>query len=171
MKDLNTVMMVGRLTKDAEIRYTAGGMAIVSFSIANNSPKKDGDKWVDEASFFNVSYFGKPAEGLKQYLTKGKQVAVSGRLKQERWDKDGQPQSRVVINADDVQLFGGHENGTQGQYQNQPQQNGGYPQQSYPQNNGYRQPQNNGYQQNLPPQVQAVQQTFGGEAFQEDIPF
>ena len=105
--DLNSVFIVGRLTRDMELKYTSGGMAIGKFSLAVNRKKKSGDQWVDEASFFDVTCFGKTAENLSQYMTKGKQVGVGGSLHQDRWEKDGQNMSRVVINADNIQLLGG----------------------------------------------------------------
>lgn len=112
-QDIVSVFAIGRLTKDAELRYTSGGLAIAKFSIACNSRSKKGDQWIDEASFLEVSVFGKSAESLSQFLIKGKQVAVQGRLKQERWESDGQNRSKIVINADSVQLLGGDKN-TQG---------------------------------------------------------
>ena len=105
--DLNCVFIVGRLTRDMEVKYTGGGMAIGKFSLAVNRKKKSGEQWVDEASFFDVTCFGKTAENLSQYMTKGKQVGVDGSLHQDRWEKDGQNHSRVVINADNIQLLGG----------------------------------------------------------------
>ncbi len=112
-QDIVSVFAIGRLTRDAELKYTTGGLAISKFSIACNSRAKKGDQWIDEASFFEVSVFGKSAETLNQYLTKGKEIAVQGRMKQERWEKDGQNHSKIVINADSVQLLGGDKN-TQG---------------------------------------------------------
>ena len=105
--DMNTVTIIGRLTRDMELKYTSGGMAIGKFSLAVNRKKKSGEQWVDEASFFDVTCFGKTAENLAQYMTKGKQVCVDGSLHQDRWEKDGQNMSRVVINADNIQLLGG----------------------------------------------------------------
>lgn len=109
MSDINKVLLIGRLVRDAEISYTQGGSAVVKFSIASNHSMKKGDQWVDEASFFDVVYFGKPAEGLKQYLTKGKQVGIEAHLKQDRWnDKEtGKQRSKISIVADSVQLLGG----------------------------------------------------------------
>jgi single-strand DNA-binding protein len=105
--DLNCVFIVGRLTRDMEVRYASGGMAIGKFSLAVNRKKKSGEQWIDEASFFDVTCFGKTAENLSQYMTKGKQVGVGGSLHQDRWEKDGHSHSRVVINADNIQLLGG----------------------------------------------------------------
>jgi len=105
--DLNCVLIVGRLTRDMEITYTSGGMAIGKFSLAVNRKKKSGEQWVDEASFFDCACFGKTAENIKQYMTKGKQVVIDGSLHQDRWEKEGKTNSRVCINVDNVQLLGG----------------------------------------------------------------
>lgn len=107
MADVNHVTIIGRLTRDAELKYTAGGQAVCKFSIAVNRRKKSGDQWVDEASFFDVTAWGKTGEALNQYLTKGKQIAVEGELRQDRWEQDGQNRSKVEIMANNVQLLGG----------------------------------------------------------------
>lgn len=103
--DINRVIEIGRLTRDAEVTYTPGGMAIAKFCIAVNRRVKNGDGWADEANYFDVQLFGKSAENLKPYLLKGKQVGIDGYLKQDRWEKDGQKFSKVSINANDVQLL------------------------------------------------------------------
>ena len=107
MADVNRVILIGRCTRDAELKYTSGGMAVCKFAIAVNRRKKNGDQWVDEASFFDVVAWGKIGEALNQYLVKGKQVAVEGELHQNRWEQDGQTRSKVEINADNIQLLGG----------------------------------------------------------------
>ena len=86
--DLNHVTLIGRLTRDAELKYTSAGFAISNFSIAVNRRRKNGDQWMEEASFFEINLYGKSAESLKQYLVKGKQVAVDGELRQDRWEQD-----------------------------------------------------------------------------------
>lgn len=105
MADINRVIEIGRLTRDAEVTYTPGGMAIAKMSIAVNRRVKNGDGWADEANYFDVQVFGKAAESLKPYLTKGKMIGVDGYLKQDRWEKDGQKFSKVTINANDIQLL------------------------------------------------------------------
>lgn len=112
--DINSVVLVGRLTRDSEMRYTNGGMAICKFSIAVNRRKRSGDQWTDEASFFDITMFGKSAESVQQYLMKGKQVAVQGELRQNRWEQDGQSRSKVEIVAQNVQLLGGPSGGSGG---------------------------------------------------------
>lgn len=107
MADINRVILVGRLTRDAELRYTGGGMAVCKFSLAINRRKRNGDRWEDEAHFFDVVLFGKQGEAISQYLVKGKQVGIDGELRQNRWEQDGQPRSKVEIAAFNVQLLGG----------------------------------------------------------------
>ena len=91
MKDLNHVVLVGRCTRDTTMKYTVGGMAIGSFSIAVNRSVKKGDGWADEASFFDCVLYGKIAESVDRYLVKGKQVAVEGELHQKRWEQSANP--------------------------------------------------------------------------------
>lgn len=98
------VVEVGRLTRDIDVSYTKSGSAIGNMSIAVNRRVKNGEQWVDEANYFDVSLFGKIVESLKPYLTKGKQVVVKGYLKQDRWEKDGQKFSKIKIVADDIEL-------------------------------------------------------------------
>jgi len=106
MADINHVVLVGRLTRDSELRYTQNGTPIVKFSMAVNRRKKTGEEWVEEVSFFDVVFWGKMGESINQYLVKGKQVAVTGELRQNRWEQDGQPRSKVEIIANNLQLLG-----------------------------------------------------------------
>lgn len=109
MTDLNTLNLIGRVTKDAELAYTSGGLAKLETGIAVNRSKKNGDKWEEETSFFNITLWGKTAENLKPYIHKGQQIAVSGHLEQQRWkDKNGNNQSKVAIVTENVQLIGGN---------------------------------------------------------------
>lgn len=103
--DTNQVVLVGRLTRDAELKYTAGGMAIAKLGLAVGYRTKKNEQWVDETNFFDVSIFGKSAESLNQYLLKGTQICVVGELRQDRWEQDGQKRSSVNIIARDVQLL------------------------------------------------------------------
>lgn len=108
MADINTVVLVGRLVRDAELRVTAGGLAICKFSLAINRRRKQGDAWVDEANFFDIVLMGRQGEAIQQYLTKGKQVGIQGELRQNRWQDDaGNNRSKVEIFATNVQLLGG----------------------------------------------------------------
>jgi single-strand DNA-binding protein len=114
MADINHVVLVGRLTRDAELKYTSGGQAVCKFSIAVNRRKKSGEQWVDEANFFDIVLWGRQGESLNQYLLKGKQVGIEGELRQDRWEQDGQNRSKVEIVANNLQLLGGNSPGGSG---------------------------------------------------------
>jgi single-strand DNA-binding protein len=107
MADINHVVLVGRLTRNAELKYTNSGAAVSKFSIAINQRRKKDDQWVDESHFFDIVFWGKGAEAINQYLVKGKQVGIEGQLRQDRWEQDGQSRSRVEIFATNVMLLGG----------------------------------------------------------------
>ena len=106
MADINHVVLVGRLTRDAELKYTAGGQAVCKFSVAINRRRKNGDQWEDEANFFDVVVWGRQGESLSPYLLKGKQVGVDGELRQDRWQQEGQNRSKIEIVANNIQLLG-----------------------------------------------------------------
>jgi len=118
MADLNHVVLIGRLTRDAELKYTAGGQAVCKFSIAVNRRKKNGDQWEDEANFFDIVLWGKQGESLQSYLVKGKMIGVDGELRQDRWQQDGQNRSKIEIIANYVQLLGGGGGGDKNDRQN-----------------------------------------------------
>ena len=118
-QDVNHVVLIGRLTHDVgaderSFGYTPSGAARANVSIAVNRSRKSGDQWVEEVSYFEVTIWGKQAESLKPYLTKGKQIGVEGYLRQERWEKDGQKRSKITIVATNVQLLGGNSGNEQG---------------------------------------------------------
>ena len=101
---MNSVNIIGNLTRDPEVKHTQGGMAIVELGIAWNGREKKGDEWVDKAHFFNVTCFGDRFEKVAQYLEKGKKVGISGRLEYQSWeDKDtGAKRNAVKIIANDI---------------------------------------------------------------------
>jgi len=107
MNDINSVTLVGRLTRDAEIKTLPSGLELAEFSLASSYSIKKADGWDEATSFFDVVNF-KPG-GRGKYLVKGKQVVVSGELRQERWEKDGQKRSKVKVIAFNLELLGGGE--------------------------------------------------------------
>ena len=117
MTDINTLTIIGRLTSNCDLAHTAGGAARLNLSIAVNRSQKSGGEWSDKASFFDVTVWGKTAENISPYLSKGKQIAVQGYLDQQRWEKDGQRFSKVCIIAEQVQLLGGKDAGVKQQAQ------------------------------------------------------
>ena len=123
MNDLNHVALIGRLTRDLgtderSFGYMSNGTARANVSVAVNRRRKSGEEWVEDVSYFDITIWGKTAENLKPYLVKGKQIAVDGHLKQDRWEKEGQKFSKVSIVADSVQLLGGNnaDGGSPGSY-------------------------------------------------------
>jgi len=122
MTDNNVLSINGRLVRESELRFSTSGTAILKFSIAVNRSVKKGDKWEDEASFFDCTMFGKMAESVNKYLEKGKQVSIIGELKQERWQKDGQNHSKVEIIVNKLQLLGSKDE--QKQSYQKPEQSG-----------------------------------------------
>jgi len=112
MADLNQVMLIGRLTRNADLKYTAGGKAVSKFTLAVNEKRKEGDHWKDKADFFDCVLWGQLAESLNQYLSKGKQIGVIGKLSQERWEQDGQNRSKITINVQHIQLLSGGNSGS-----------------------------------------------------------
>lgn len=105
MSDLNNVTLVGRLIRDPEVRFSAGGTAVASFSIAANHRYSDkGGQWKDEVAFVPCTAFGTAAEQLTQ-AHKGEPVFVTGRLRTDTWQKEGATHSRLVLRADAVHLI------------------------------------------------------------------
>jgi len=111
MADLNHVVLIGRLTRDAELKQTANGQTVCKFSVAVNRRRKNGDQWEDEANFFDVVVWGRQGEALSQYLLKGKMIGIDGELRQDRWQQEGQNRSKVEIIANNLQLLGGSGSG------------------------------------------------------------
>ena len=106
--DYNKITLIGRLTRDIDLKYTTTGTAIAAVSLASNRSVKKQDNWETEVSYFDANIYGRMAENLKPYLTKGKMILIAGRLKQDRWEKDGQKFSRIKIEVEEVQLLGGN---------------------------------------------------------------
>ncbi|MFA5467819.1 MAG: single-stranded DNA-binding protein [Sphaerochaetaceae bacterium] len=143
--DTNIVVLIGRLTRDSELKYTQSGTAVSRFSVAVNRMKRSGDQREEEVSFFDIVVWGKIAEVLSPYLTKGKQVSIEGELRQSRWEQDGQSRSRVEVVARNLQLLGG---GPTGEV-----------------NTSYNRERDNS------PKSSPVQDFPGPEQFDDDIPF
>ena len=100
--NINVVVETGRLTKAAELKYPREGFAVVNFTIAVNESKKKGDEWIQYPNYFDVTFTGNYAAAIVNSLSKGREVTVSGELHQDRWEKDGQKYSKVIIRANNV---------------------------------------------------------------------
>lgn len=105
---VNSVFIMGNLTRDPELKYLPSGSAVCNFSIAVNDKYKGGDgKMVEKVHYFNVAAFGKTAENCGEYLSKGRKVLIQGKLEQQRWEKDGKNHSAVKINTMIVNFLDG----------------------------------------------------------------
>jgi len=112
MAGINKVLIIGNLGRDPEVRYAQSGMAICKLSVAVTERVKDGDAWKDVTEWFRVTVFGKTAENAGQYLQKGRQVYVEGRLKTDKYkDKDGVEKTSVEVIANTLQFLGGGDKG------------------------------------------------------------
>lgn len=127
MNGLNSVTLGGNLTRDPELRYTQGGTAVLSMSVAVNESRKDGNgEWTDYPNYIDMTLFGKRAEGVSDYLSKGTYVAVTGRLHQNRWEKDGQKRSKVEVVVDNIHFQSAGQRSGQNAYDGQPEDAGVY---------------------------------------------
>lgn len=101
---INSVCLSGNLTRDMEIRNTQSGSAVGDFSIAVNDRWKNSKtgEWEDYTSFIDCTMFGNRVNNISKYLTKGMRVTICGKLRQNRWERDGQKRSKVEVIVDDV---------------------------------------------------------------------
>lgn len=104
---MNRTFLVGNLTRDIELRHTPQGTAVCDIGLAVNERRKSGDEWVDEATFVDVTLWGRNAEVANEYTQKGSSVLIEGRLKFESWENEGQKRSKLKVVADRLQLLGG----------------------------------------------------------------
>ena len=116
MGSVNKVILVGNLGRDAELRYTPGGAAVATLNLATTEVWNDkGGQRQEKTEWHRVVLWGKQAESLQEYLTKGKQIYVEGRLQTRQWDdKDGNKRYTTEIKADRITLLGGGSGGSGG---------------------------------------------------------
>lgn len=152
-RGVNKVIVVGNLGKDPEVRYTPGGSAVANVTIATSEQWKDkntGEKQ-ERTEWHNVTFFGRLAEIVGEYLKKGAQVYVEGSLRTEKWqDKNGNDRYTTKIIANEMQMLGSRASGGTSSF-DQSQPSGGYNQ--------------------APPQQQAPAPAAADTGFDDDIPF
>lgn len=104
---INRVNISGNLTREAELRQTASGVNILSFTVAVSDRRKDGNgQWSDFPNYVDCSMFGSRAEALSTYLLKGVKVAIEGKLRWSQWEtKDGSKRSKLEVVVDDIELM------------------------------------------------------------------
>lgn len=118
--DINRVYLIGRLTRDPELRYTQGGTSIANFSVANNRTYTVQNERKEQVSYFNCVAWGKPGEVIAQYVKKGQRIALEGRLQQRSWqDQSGQKRNTIEVVVENFQFIDfkgkeGSDNATQG---------------------------------------------------------
>ena len=130
MASYNRVVLVGNLTRDVELRYIPSGTAVTDITLAVNERIKRNDQWVEEANFFDVTLWGRTAEVAGEYLSKGSPVLIEGRLKQDKWEQDGEKRSKVKVIGERMQMLGSRPGSSQangnsggGSYSKPPQTN------------------------------------------------
>src|SRR4051812_11719768 len=98
MVDLNRVMLMGRLTADPEVRSTQKGTSVAKFCVALNRKWKDAaHETHDEATFVDIEAWGKQSELIRNYFSKGRSIFIEGRLRQDKWEKDGKKHNRMCV--------------------------------------------------------------------------
>jgi single-strand DNA-binding protein len=108
MRGFNKVVLMGNLTRDPELRSIPSGQQVASFSLAVNRTWNNANGEKQEAvDYIDCNAWGKPAEIITQYMTKGSAILVSGRLQQRSWEQDGQKRSKVEVVVEDFNFVGG----------------------------------------------------------------
>lgn len=134
MASYNRVVLVGNLTRDPELRSIPSGMSVLDVGIAVNDRRKDANgNWIEEATFVDVTVWGRSAEVLAEYTRKGSQILVEGRLKMDSWEQEGQRRTKLKVVAERTVLLGSRGEGGGG--------GGGYQQGGYQQSYQRQQPQ------------------------------
>ncbi|MFL2870801.1 MAG: single-stranded DNA-binding protein [Pirellulaceae bacterium] len=173
--NFNKVVLVGRLTRDVELRHIPSGTAVAEIGLAvNNRKKNQQGEWEDEVSFIDVTLWNRDAEMANDRLTKGSPVMIEGRLQQDRWEQDGQKRSKVVVVANQVIFLdsnggggGSHNQSNSYSQSNNYSQGGGNNNQSNNYNQGGG---DQGYNQNQPAQNAPADGGFS-DAGESEIPF
>jgi single-strand DNA-binding protein len=136
MASYNRVILLGNLTRDPELRYIPSGMAVADVGLAVNDRRKNANgEWVEEVTFVDVTVWGRSAEVMSEYLSKGSPVLIEGRLKLDTWEgQDGQKRSKLKVTCERMQMVGakGQGGGDSGGSRPAPRQNNQYSQAAAP---------------------------------------
>ncbi len=169
---INRVLISGNLTRDPELRSTAGGTHVLGFGVAVNDRTKNQQtgEWEDRPNFIDCTMFGKRAEALARILRKGMKVAIEGKLRYSAWEKDGQKRSKIEVIPDEVELMSQSPSGQYAPqaYAQAPQQPQAY--QAAPQ--AYQPQPAPAYAPQAAPQpVAPAPQQVAADLYDEDVPF
>lgn len=157
MSNINRVIISGRLTRDPEVRATAGGTTVMGLGVAVNDRRRNQQtgQWEDYTNYIDCTMFGNRADSLGRILTKGMLVCIEGRLRWSSWERDGQKRSKIEVIVDEIELPSRSQGAGQGGYADQ----GGAPSQG-------------GYAPQVPTYSAApVQQPPMDTTYDDEIPF
>lgn len=108
MANYNRVILVGRLTRNVELKFTQSGLAVTDIGLAvNDRRKSQSGEWIEETTFVDVTLWGRTAEVAGEYLSKGAPVLIEGRLKLDTWESGGQKHSKLRVVGERMQMLGG----------------------------------------------------------------
>lgn len=119
MASFNRVILLANVTRDIDVKVLQSGTSVAEVGLAVNDRIKRGEEWVDEVTFVDVTFFGRTAEICGEYLSKGSQVLVEGRLKLDTWEKDGKKNYKLRVIGEQLKMVGGKKDGG-GSSQEQP---------------------------------------------------
>lgn len=158
---INRVNISGNLTRDPELRSTAGGTQVLTFGVAVNDRRRNpqSGEWEDVPNYIDCVVFGNRAEPLSRFLSKGMKVAIEGKLRWSSWERDGQKRSKIEVIVDEVEFLSQRNGGQQGGGY---QQNNGGNYQNYSAPAPARTPE---------PSRPPVQTPPSADIYDEDIPF
>ncbi|MEG0790960.1 MAG: single-stranded DNA-binding protein [Gordonibacter sp.] len=112
---MNRAIITGNLTRDSELRSTAGGMAVLGFGVAVNDRRKNQQtgEWEDYPNFIDCTMFGTRAESISRYLNKGTKVSIEGKLRWSQWEREGQKRSKIEVIVDEIEWNNPQQNAQQ----------------------------------------------------------
>lgn len=159
---INKVIISGNLTRDPEMRQTAGGMAVLGFGVAVNDRRRNqqSGEWEDYPNFIDCTMFGARAQAVSRFLSKGSKVAIEGKLRWSQWEREGQKRSKIEVIVDEIEFMSPRDGNS-----------GGYNNGGYQNNGGYA---NSGYASAPQPQVPAQPAPpagVDGTVYDDEIPF
>ena len=159
---INRVIISGNLTRDPELRQTAGGLPVLGFGVAVNDRRRNNQtgEWEDYPNFVDCTRFGTRAQSVMRFLSKGSKVVIEGKLRWSQWERDGQKRSKLEVIVDEIEFMSSRNGGGDGDAYGNSFGNGGY-------SNGFSAaPSNAGM--SAPRQAAPV---VDDSVYDEDIPF
>lgn len=111
---INRVTITGNLTRDPDLRSTAGGMPVLGFGVAVNDRRKNQQtgEWEDYPNFIDCTMFGARAQSISRFLSKGSKVAIEGKLRWSQWERDGQKRSKIEVIVDEIEFMSARNDNT-----------------------------------------------------------